>query len=410
MLGLEDALECKKRLFTAKCISDNAELKVIKVFDLLKILSNLKDANIYDFLNYTLKRKDILKNQVINKIKLLEKQILFSLNNKYDILKGDSNNLKNEEDKNRIISAIKMKGFKSKIQDILDKDLILPSPNQLTKIAKSVRMKNIYNTTEKELMDKYKKDILTLKKIYKSSSSNPHILKYKNKKELNKKDILNYISNSYTNIRKPNVTSLNKRKKHGFEKASSLILKNNIINIMNNNRQYVQKNNYISEYLSTQSTNKGSKSKESNLFTKIIPKVNSSVTNSTKLKKIALNNRVLSIYNSPLKDISSFFRDSKDDNKNMKKLLQSLLDAKNKKNNNNEYKAIKIIKNNIRILNSSRDNLKDSNNNKKVNEKLFYDKIKHKTKGYILAPKFNKQFAQELSRIKPWHYQTFYNK
>ena len=143
MIGLEDSLECKRRLFTAKCISDHAELNCIKVFDLLKILCHLKEDSLYDFLSYTLKRKDILKNQVINKIKLLEKQILFSLSNKYDILKGDSNNPKKEEDKNRIISVIKMKGFKSKIQDILDKDLLLPTPSQLTKIPKKVRMKYI---------------------------------------------------------------------------------------------------------------------------------------------------------------------------------------------------------------------------------------------------------------------------
>ena len=84
MIGLEDSLECKRRLFTAKCISDHAELNCIKVFDLLKILCHLKEDSLYDFLSYTLKRKDILKNQVINKIKLLEKQILFSLSNKYE--------------------------------------------------------------------------------------------------------------------------------------------------------------------------------------------------------------------------------------------------------------------------------------------------------------------------------------
>ena len=417
MIGLEDSLECKRRLFTAKCISDHAELNCIKVFDLLKILCNLEEDSLYDFLSYTLKRKDILKNQVINKIKLLEKQILFSLSNKYDILKGDSNNLKKEEDKNRIISVIKMKGFKSKIQDILDKDLLLPTPSQLTKIPKKVRMKYIYNSTEKDLMNKYKKDLHTLKKIYKLSSSNPHILKYKNKKELSKKDVIKVLSNSYTNIKSNNYTSLNKRKKYGFEKDSSLILKNNFFNKSNNNNcQISQKNNFIKVYLpSTPSTNRdnrdnignkdnidNSKDKDKILYTKILPKPN--VTSSSiKLKKIALTNRILSTYTSPLKDLSSTFVDSADDNK---KLLKSILDSKNKLN----YKMPKLIKNNnTRILNYSRDNEKD-NKNKKECEIIFYDKIRNQTKGFILDNKFNKQFAQELSKFKPCHYQTFYNK
>ena len=70
----------------------------------------------------------------------------------------------------------------------------------------------------------------------------------------------------------------------------------------------------------------------------------------------------------------------------------------------------KLIKNNnIRILNYSRDNGKDNKNQKEC-EKIFYDKIRNQTKGFILANKFNKQFSQELSKFKPWHYQTFYNK
>ena len=107
-------------------------------------------------------------------------------------------------------------------------------------------------------MNKYKKDLHTLKKIYKLSMSNPHILKYKNKKELSKKDVINVLSNSYTNIKSNNCTSINKRKKYGFERASSLILKNNFFNKNNsNNCQISQKNNFIKAYLpSTPTTNR----------------------------------------------------------------------------------------------------------------------------------------------------------
>ncbi len=420
IIGLDDAIECRKRTYSSQCISEHAEFDCIKIFDLIKIICTLEDKYIYNLLNFILKRKNILKSQLINKLKYLEKNILISFNNKYDILKGGEINIKKEEDKNRIISVIKMKGFKSKIQDILDKDLLFPTPSQLTKIQKNVRMKHIYNSAEKDLMNKYKKDLHTLKKIYKLSSSNPHILKYKNKKELSKKDVINVLSNSYTNIKSNNCTSLNKRKKYGFEKASSLILKNNFFNKNNNNNCKIsQKNNFIKVYLpSTPSTNrdnednignkdnidnnKNNKDKDKILYTKILPKAN--VTSSSiKLKKIALTNRILSTDTSPLKDLSSTFVDSADDNK---KLLKSLLDSKNKLN----YKMPKLIKNNnTRILNYSRDNEKD-NKNKKECEKIFYDKIRNQTKGFILANKFNKQFAQELSKFKPWHYQTFYNK
>ena len=43
-------------------------------------------------------------------------------------------------------------------------------------------------------------------------------------------------------------------------------------------------------------------------------------------------------------------------------------------------------------------------------EKKYYEKIRNKTKEFILEKKFNKKFRYELNRIKPWQYRTFYNK
>ena len=150
MIGLEDSIESRKRTYSAQCISEHAELDYIKIIDFIKILCSLKDKDVYDLLNYILKRKDLLKILLINKIKYLEKNILFSLNNKYDNLKGDEKNIRKEEDKSRIISAIKMKGFKTRIQELLDKDLLLPSNSKIS-INDMIKRKKI--------------DIIQLKKI-----------------------------------------------------------------------------------------------------------------------------------------------------------------------------------------------------------------------------------------------------
>ena len=401
-VGLEDAIECKKRLFSARCISDRAELNCIKTFDLLKALCNIKDDYLYDFLNYTLKRKDLLKNQVINKIKFLEKDILFSLSNKYDILKGDANNIEKEEDKSRIISVIKMKGFKSRIQDILDKDVILPSASQLSKFEKKIKMKNIYNATEKDLMEKYKKDMILLTKINKLSLSNPHILKLKNKQELTKEAHC-YISNSFSKHKNNNYfpNTINKRNKPFIEKNSSFIFnKKNSYQISNNN------NNMFDSFMSTPKNNKDNSIK---LYSKIIPQFNIN-KNSLKHKKISLTNRMLSVYTSPLKDVSSTFVDSVDDNRNKP---VSLFEIKNQIIYNNGCQLTKIEKknNNIKILDFSKEKNKENKNQKALDdEKKFYDKLRNKTKEFILGKKFNKKFNHELNKIKPWQYHTFYNK
>ena len=64
---------------------------------ILFILRNIylchKEDEIYDFISYIFKMKYLLKIQLINKLKYLEKNILFNLNNKYDFLRGDENNV-----------------------------------------------------------------------------------------------------------------------------------------------------------------------------------------------------------------------------------------------------------------------------------------------------------------------------
>ena len=115
IIGLEDSIECKRRFFNAKCISEHADFLVIKTLNLVRICRSLKEHQLFNFLGFIIRRKDILTFQIMNKVKFLEKDIIFSLNNKYDLLKGDENDIKNESDKDRIISLIKFKGFKTQI-------------------------------------------------------------------------------------------------------------------------------------------------------------------------------------------------------------------------------------------------------------------------------------------------------
>ena len=53
----------------------------------------IEGKSTFKFFKIHLKRKDIQIAQIINKIKQLGKDILFSLDNKYDKLKGDENKI-----------------------------------------------------------------------------------------------------------------------------------------------------------------------------------------------------------------------------------------------------------------------------------------------------------------------------
>ena len=138
-----------------------------------------------------------------------------------------------------------------------------------------------------------------------------------------------------------------------------------------------------------------------------------------KEKKVSLTNKILSIYTSPLKEPSSTFTDSIDKNKNFQLPFSEI---KNKNIHNSRYQLTKITRpSKIRFLDSKRENIVDEENiNNKIDknkkkmyvsdEKKYYEKIRNKTKEFILEKKFNKKFRYELNRIKPWQYRTFYNK
>ena len=345
MIGLLEAIESKKRFFNAKCVSDHAELRCIKIYDLIKIFCILKEDEIYDFISYIFKMKYLLKIQLINKLKYLEKNILFNLNNKYDFLRGDENNVKNEGDKSRIISIIKMKGFKTNIQELLDKELIIPfSPSLLLKTKGKKGYWN--NSNEKELIRRNQKEMKILKKIYNTSFSNPHLVKFKNKKEL-VKNISYHISN-YTAKNNKNYffspSFKNRRKKTILRKTFSFI------NFRNNNINTIKiKNDNIYNSFQT-SPNKVSLNKK--IFSNIVNFNNNIITEDN-----SIGNKILSTYTSPLKEKSSNFSENFEDNKNNKRNI-SFSDIKNQNLFRKGHQYPKIV-------------LKKSHNNGKKQKKII---------------------------------------
>ena len=195
ILGLEDSFEFKKKFYFVRCISPNAEVKCIKMNELLRILWNSSNEDLLYLLKIIINRKNILKKEIINGIQNLEKKILFKLDIRYENLINYEDNiyspktnicLKNkienkyfnskinkqkEKEINRVVSAIKAKGYKMSIQDILDENIhFLP--------------KNKTNFEKKLFRNRSAINLNILKNLLKKKNKTPHELKFK-KKEFN---------------------------------------------------------------------------------------------------------------------------------------------------------------------------------------------------------------------------------
>ena len=194
IFGLEDSFDFKRKFYSIKCISESAEVKCIKVNEFLKIIWNSKNLDYMYLLKLITNKKNILKNKVINAVKNLEKKILFDLDIRYEKLinyneniynkKGNTPNTiclkekiknnyfgnkkynkKKEKEINRVVSAIKIKGYKNSIQDILDKKI-----NILT-LDKSYDEKRL-------LQSNYDINNNILNSLLKNRRTNPHLFKF----------------------------------------------------------------------------------------------------------------------------------------------------------------------------------------------------------------------------------------
>ena len=86
IFGLEDCFDFKRKFYTVKCISETAELKCIKINDLLRIIWNSKKSDYLYILRLIINKKNILKNKIINSVKSLEKKIMTGFDIRYENL------------------------------------------------------------------------------------------------------------------------------------------------------------------------------------------------------------------------------------------------------------------------------------------------------------------------------------
>ena len=192
ILGLENSFEFKRKFYSSRCVSSSAEVKCIKINELLRILWNSSNEDLLYLLKIIMNRKNILKKEIINGVHNLEKKILFGLDIRYENLINYEDNIyspknniclkekletkyfksktnkKKENEINRVISAIKTKGYKMSIQDILDENInILP--------------KTKTNFEKKLYRNRSAINLNILKNLLKNKTKNPHELKFKKK-------------------------------------------------------------------------------------------------------------------------------------------------------------------------------------------------------------------------------------
>ena len=274
--GLEDCFDFKRKFYSVKCISNTAELKCIKVTDLIRIIWNSKIDDYFYILKLIMNKKNILKNKIINYAQNLEKKILFDLDSRYENLINYKENIYNKKENtskneislkekiqtnffkknhkredeneiNKVISTLKVKGYKTSIQEILDKRInILPSE----KSKEEKKLLKINNTINNDI----------LKNLLKSRKTNHHIFKFKkvsshlsfNSSETKNNSFLSYpytnknISSNYTSFKKNNIKNLEFSGLSNFNAQSEDISNSNL----ENNISRLTKNNNLKESMS----------------------------------------------------------------------------------------------------------------------------------------------------------------
>ena len=278
LLGIEDAFEFKNKLYNIQCISDKAEIKSIKVIDLIKIIYHFHEPELTHLLDIVLSRKRILKSQIIKRVQLLSNQILTHLEFKYENLinsarsmkKEQNNNVENEN--NKIISLIKMKGYKNGVQDLLDKSIDFLDIEQeeilnfdLLKKTKSIIYSNSnydiedliiagkkknpnYSKTNNFFNNNYSNNLLILRNLMKSNKSTKSFKRsYKNELSLNKA-VINKSTSNYSilqSLSNRNMYHNNNYSEVNTNHESNVINNTNYLNTFNSN--YNKKHNYTND-------------------------------------------------------------------------------------------------------------------------------------------------------------------
>ena len=292
LLGIEDSFEFKNKFYSIKCISEKGEIKSIKVIDFLKIIFNFKEDDLLYLLETILKRKQMLKEQIIKSVKYLSKTILNKLEFKYETLLNTERIINNEKDKkNKIVSLIKMKGYKNSILDILDSPINFLGINKRIKYNSEDKKNNKLYHFEDLIHSSKLKSQIKKKDIYKNNKENLLILKklmknnnsYKNMKKFNisKSNISNFIlNNSINNLSFNKIISNNNTNRNDFSITNSindnkftnsfLVNSNYIFKKLKQNQSYLnnenKKNTNPSNYLTYINTRLNNKKNDFNLF------------------------------------------------------------------------------------------------------------------------------------------------
>ena len=376
LLGIESSFEFKNKFYTARCISENAEIKYIKIVDLVKIISNLRLRELNYLIDFVLEKKNIFAKQIISSMKTIEYKIISNLEMKYEhFLKFGGKNMKEEEknedkeyNNNKTLSVIKVKGYKSGINDILDDETNLlekkptdiiksylfrhkePSRSAIKLSKKQELIDFVFSNKtkkikrEKDIFKNNKENLLILKKLMRNNNDG---IKHLKKFTTTKSNISGFLlNNSISNISFYKPVSINNSNKNDFSISNSLN-DNKFTNSFLINSNYIYKNKKQSNI-----NNENMKNKiPSNYLTFINTKINYKSNNSSFIKNTNnLDDKSKSKIKSALmrqkiyKDLSK--TNSLVSHKKQKINKNDLINNRDKSNNNTSFLNISGINSN----------------------------------------------------------------
>ena len=157
VLGLEEAFEFKKRFCYYKCISDKAEIREIKITDLIRIILGMPKKDLYDLYHIIQERKTLMKNQILKSLERLDKKLVSNFDLRYEHL-VKSNESEDIDKKTEVLfSTLKVKGYKTTIQDLLDNQIrSFPHEENPTTINLLKKIKRRNKSSEELLNNFYK--------------------------------------------------------------------------------------------------------------------------------------------------------------------------------------------------------------------------------------------------------------
>ena len=364
IVGMEDSLELKQRFYCAKCISENAIVKKIKLYDFFYILNKNEEK----------KFKEQLINIIAEKKSILYKQLLNCYNLKKIFL---------------------MEKFNHKLDKYINKYI----PDKITKIVLNKLKNEIYNI--EEIPPKTKQKILDL-----HININDYVLPKNNKinnklvKKLSKTRNINNNNINITNIER------NKEKIHLHPKKLNNAIYNvtlpffkpkNICNSLRKNTKEIRHKKYNDTKLKNYYSFLNDTSQPSEIYKKSFYNNKTIQTNYTKF------------YKQNLSDNDENLNECKDSTYNNDDQLEKEFRFNSNKKINNTYfnykDNIKKYKSNIKNLtlfnskiNSNR-NINEVNNEKK---EIRYKKLNNLlySKKLLFSLDFKKIFKEESDKNK----------